>query len=176
MNRSMLLLLVLCLPLVSGCGETPDGPATLPEDFRLAYAWREGSVPPPYHYEYRITVEPDGAGLIEFWPDYPGPTTPTWSEVFTVTAGSRLQLYTTLQAAGIWSTAWQEANPPRVGGSSASLEARANGRTATVPSDLVDSQTNRLTPVYAAIEALVPPAIWDNLRAQRQQYEDTYQP
>ena len=176
MNRSMLLLLVLCLPLVSGCGETADGPASLPEDFRLAYAWREGSVPPPYHYEYRITVAPDGAGLIEFWPDYPGLTTPTWSEVFTVTAETRLQLYTTMQTAEVWSTAWKEASPPRVGGSSATLEAQANGRTATIPSDLVDSQANRLAPVYAAIDSLVPPAIWDDLRAQRQQYEDTYQP
>ncbi|HYF63691.1 MAG TPA: hypothetical protein VD886_12805 [Herpetosiphonaceae bacterium] len=175
MQRWVLLLAAL-VPLLVGCGESDALPEAMPEDFRLVYAWREGSLPPPYHYEYRITVEPDGAGLIEFWPDYPGPDSPRWTETFAVSAQVRRDLYAKMRTAEVWSAAWKEENPPRVGGSTSALEARANGKAVTIPGDLVDAQAQRLAPVYAAIDQLVPRPQWEKLQAQRQQYEDTYSP
>lgn len=175
MYRWIVLLAVLA-PLVSGCGEAATVPETMPEDFRLVYLWREGSLPPPYHYEYRITLAPDGAGLIEFWPDYPSATTPLWSEPFSVSAETRQGLYAIMRTAGVWGGTWQESNPPRVGGSTATLEALAHGTAALIPGDLIDDQARRMAPVYAAIQQLVPQPLWESLHTKRQQYEDTYQP
>ena len=41
----------------------PKGPdmTTRPADFSALYHWSEGSLPPPYHYEYSIYVDSSGA-------------------------------------------------------------------------------------------------------------------
>ncbi|HUT36408.1 MAG TPA: hypothetical protein VNE39_23175 [Planctomycetota bacterium] len=51
-----------------------------PADFGFRYDWREGSLPPPYHYEYTISVSPEGEGTIVFRPDYPEHDVPAWEE------------------------------------------------------------------------------------------------
>src|SRR4051812_20811553 len=42
--------------------ETP--PAQRPADFSLTYDWRAGSMPPPFHYEYTVSISPDGEGKV----------------------------------------------------------------------------------------------------------------
>jgi len=79
-----LLLLTACN---SGAGAGP------PADFSLRYAWREGSLPPPYHYAYRITLAADGSGAMQLVPDYPGPDVPVWDVPFTRSAAEVAQLH-----------------------------------------------------------------------------------
>src|SRR5690554_3169233 len=63
----------------------PSEPVTnpaVPADFQIEYEWHEGSLPPPYHYEYTIRIGPGAQGEIVFLPDYPSDDTPVWTEPF----------------------------------------------------------------------------------------------
>lgn len=151
----------------SACNAAPAG---APADFAITYDWREGSLPPPYHYSYRITLNADGAATYALTPDYAGADVPTWVESFTVSAAARDALYADLRAAGLWREGWREEPEPPVGGSSASLQATANGRTVQVPSFVVAAQQARAAQMYTLIEAQVPAALRAQLEAQREAY------
>ena len=63
----------LLLLIAAGCTTvtpTPNSLDTRPADFNVIYEWQEGSLPPPYHYEYTITIKADGQGQIVMIPDY----------------------------------------------------------------------------------------------------------
>lgn len=156
--------------LLAACA--PDGAAgTPPADLRVRYDWREGSLPPPYHYEYTITLAADGAGAMTMIPDYPGPGVPVWEEPFTLPPEDLAALYGLMLDQGLLSEAWRELDMPPVGGSSASIEVTAGGRTVRIPSFPVAEQQERAAAIFAAIEAAVPRAIRDDLEARRAAYE-----
>src|SRR5581483_4503008 len=104
---------IFCIVLSAlslGCSiTTPTPPSTAvpflrrtrPDDFALEYRWREASLPPPYHYEYTITIKPTGHGEIVMIPDYPNvmvphypvQTIPRWTETFALQSKQLDQLY-----------------------------------------------------------------------------------
>src|SRR5687768_17207155 len=45
--------------------------AAYPADLRVEYDWRAGTMPPPHHYEYTVSIGPGTQGKVVFWPDYP---------------------------------------------------------------------------------------------------------
>jgi hypothetical protein len=145
-------------------------PATRPADFTVTYAWREATLAPPYHYEYTIAVAADGTLTMTFIPDYPGPGVPTWTETVRLDAAQMDALYATLTANGLFTTKWQVTDGPPVGGSSYDLTATAAGITVEVPSYVVDDQDAAADALSATLNALIPPAMWDDLNAQRTQY------
>ncbi len=159
--------LLLCL-LLNAC--TASGPTGTPADFKLTYAWREGSLPPPYHYSYQIVLAPDGSGNITFTPDYAGPDVPTWVEPFQLSGAERGALYAALVAQDVLRERWQAEPMPPVGGSSATLQVTAHGQTITLPNFVVEGQQSRAAAIHALVEAQVPEAIWRQLRAQRDAY------
>jgi hypothetical protein len=55
-----------------------------PADFSLRYTWRAGTLPPPYHYDYRIVLHADGSGKMIMVPNYPAPDVPMWEESFII--------------------------------------------------------------------------------------------
>ena len=58
---------------------------THPADFFFVYEWDEGPLPPPHHYEFKISVGPGATGKIVFYPDYPGDDNPEWDVPIEVT-------------------------------------------------------------------------------------------
>ena len=145
-----------------------------PDDFQARYEWQEGSLPPPFHYEYTIEVRSDGEGLIEMIPDYPGEDVQVWSEPFTVEQGELDELYRLMFEKRAFEQAWRAQDEPPVGGSGEWLTATAHGRTIEIPAYVVESQEPAAEEIYAAIRALVPQAIWDRLHAQREQYMEEH--
>jgi hypothetical protein len=139
-----------------------------PQDFTIQYDWCEGSVPPPYHYEYTIRIGPGPEGEMVFYPDYPGHGTPVWAEPFDVGEEPLDGLYT-LVAERVLGKEWVEIRDGTVGGSLEWLKGTANGKSFRVPSRI--AEPGAVAPVYAAIKALVPDAVWAKLTAQREQYE-----
>ena len=144
-------------------------PSTRPDDFSITYNWYEGTVPPPYHYEYMITIESDGAGLVTYSPDYPGADVPTWTEPFTLDSSQMDALYTQLRDLKVFTTAWSEADQVPVGGSHANLTILVDGRTVDIPA-FPATVTAEAESAKSAIIAVVPADIWDRLSAQRDQY------
>ena len=103
-------------------------------------------------------------------PDYPSSQVPTWTETFTLEPSDLDNLYQTLTAQGLWTQTWKGQDNPPVGGSSDSLSARANGRTFGIPAYVVSGQEKQVQVIYAAVQALVPPAVMQKLDARRAQY------
>jgi hypothetical protein len=158
---------LLLLALLVAC--TPAA-AAMPADFALAYVWREGSLPPPYHYSYQITLNADGTGAIAFTPDYAGPAVPTWEELFQLSAADLETFYQGLVDAGLLRERWRADSDPPVGGSSAIVQATANRRAITIPGFVVERQQAQAAAIHALIEAQVPAPIWTKLRAQHEAY------
>jgi guanosine-3',5'-bis(diphosphate) 3'-pyrophosphohydrolase len=149
---------------------SPPLGATLPSDFYLEYAWREGTVPPPYHYEYRITLEASGNGEVLFRPDYPSEQPPEWRESFTVSFEELQGLYRRIVEEGILGRQWEPIpdEEARIGGELESMEIVENARAHQIPSSIVDA--SRVEPVYQRIRSMVPETIWQSLMRRREAY------
>jgi hypothetical protein len=156
--------------LLMGCAAQSQG-GQAPNDLLITYEWREGSLPPPYHYEYSIRLQADGSGEVTMIPDYPGEGVPVWNEPFTVAPAALNQMYATMQASGLLSERWSELDDPPVGGSSANMTVVAAGRTVTIPAFLPPAQQGRAETIYATLRGVVPQAIFDDLEARRAAYE-----
>ena len=144
-----------------------------PEDFGFRYAWREGSLPPPHHYEYTIAVTAEGLGTIVFHPDYPEHGGPVWEERFQVSVPQLDELHALMLGRGVFADAWEPDPDPPVGGSLEWLEVTADGRRHLVPSTL--RRPEAVEPVYRLIRALVPAPTWADLMARLKEHQDAYQ-
>jgi hypothetical protein len=170
-------LAALFIVALVGCSDSPSGtsaPAARPGDFRVDYEWREGSLPPPYHYQYTMTVTPAGQGQIELTPDYPGAVVPKWTEDFQVAEERLDQLYKTLTKRGLFTQSWRASNDPPVGGSSQTLTVTAGGKRYVVEDYLVEDQAAAAKAMYEAVNALASKDAWDRLDAKREQYREEH--
>lgn len=172
MLRLSLALLLLLFTLSACAPSTPAaGP---PADLHVRYDWRAGTMPPPYHYSYSITLQADGSGEVAMTPNYAGPDVPTWREPFSVTPAEVAQFYALMLEQGLFSQTWRATDDPPVGGSSSNLTVQAAGRTIAIPPFLVTDQQARTETIAAALRALVPESIFTDLEARRAAYVAEY--
>ena len=143
-----------------------------PEDFSIQYWWREGSVPPPYHYEYSIYLGPGSMGKVIFYPDYPMDKPPVWTETFSIDDKALNELYDLIIEKGLFDKRWSEIEDPPVGGSLEWLEVVAHECHIVVPSAINEYQV--VNDVYSMIRSLVPKRLWSKLMRQRDQYQRKY--
>lgn len=142
-----------------------------PGDFRVTYHWEEGSLPPPYHYEYTISIGPDQQGSIELIPDYSFNDPPVWRETFSIALAELDALYALLVEMGVFTREWLPATDYPTGGSIRRLTADAHGQRFSVPSFVADETAARdIRAVYDAVRAMVPETVWDKLKALRERY------
>jgi hypothetical protein len=168
---------LILLMLATGCATmnpTPDPRNSRPADFKVVYDWQEGSLPPPYHYEYTITLAPDGQGQIVMVPDYAFSNPPTWTETFTVTPAQLDQFYRLVVDKGLFTQRWQAQSDPPVGGSSDSLTITAHGQQITIPAFVVSTQAAAAEDITTALRALAPQDLLDKLNTQREQYQQEH--
>jgi hypothetical protein len=145
-----------------------------PADFSIVYHWQEGSIPPPYHYEYDIRLGPGVAGEIVFTPDYPGRDTPVWTEPLTISEEQFAKLYA-LMADDVLAREWRKMKQPPVGGSLEWLEVTAGGKQVTVPSFPQKRDAAPLRAIYDTLRAIVPSELWDSLMARLAKHREEYQ-
>lgn len=166
----VVMMTVLAGFVTCGCEEVTVGARS--DDFKVQYSWTAASMPPPYHFEYDVTIGPGLAGSVVYLPDYPGADTPTWSAEFTFTETDLDTLYQLIVRQGGLSHKWREIRNPPVGGDTSGLYVYANGKTSRVHSLMEEAA--RLEPIYEAITKLVPQEIWDTFAQQRAQYEQEH--
>jgi hypothetical protein len=150
-----------------------DGATALiarPDDFSLRYEWREGSIPPPYHYEYSISIKPDGRGQVVMVPDYHSDQVPIWTETFRLQPTELDALYASLTEQGLFRQVWQAPHRLPVGSSSQTLVIVAQGKSIVLPDYVVPEQAPAAKAIYATVIELVPKSIWTELYARRAEY------
>lgn len=101
---------------------------TRPDDFALRYSYNAASVPPPYYYEYAISVQADGQGEARYLPDYPQHHPGEKVTRFTVDASTLDALYALVQDSGIFDAPVTAQDARSTGGSQVELAVRAGGR------------------------------------------------
>jgi hypothetical protein len=159
------------MPPVSKRAQSVTPPADSPPDFALRYEWREGSVPPPYHYEYAIRLGPGAKGEVLFYPGYPQHNPPVWREDFAVSAEALAAVYQLIGRQGVFRRAWRQPERYTVGGSHSWLQVTVHGQTVTVPAVLAPEQAEAIAPVYEAIRALVGEELWRSLMARFEAFQ-----
>lgn len=172
-SLSRLAPLAALLCMAAACGGSAgggDAPRTLPADFAVRYEWGNGALPPPYHYDYTVHVGPGaGTGRVEFRPGHD--SVPVWTESFPVTEAQLRRVYAVLMARGVFDRAWSEGEP-MAGGETEWLEATADGRSVTLPSQPRAEDRPALREVYAAVKSVVPPGVIAGLVARQEQYQN----
>jgi hypothetical protein len=165
--RAAVLVLVL---LVAGCARSNAGTPVpdervMPADFAGVVEYRNGSVAPPHHYEWRLRFDGTTA-VVEWRPGYDD-TTPPWREAVDITDDQRRHLYGRLHDLGVFTMA-KPVDEGLVGGPTGSVEATAGGKTyggSGLGQD--EASTDLLADVVAAVEELVPAEVWDGLTARQ---------
>jgi hypothetical protein len=174
---SLRLLLIAVLLVVAGCAATPgkavpandtpgnDTPAdTMPADFAGEVNYGNGSVAPPYHYEWRVEFDTRTARLT--WsPGYAG--TETWTETVDLDAGTREALYDRLHQAGLFEFP-DEPDDGLVGGPTghATFGDLYDGALGTS-----EAGQDMLDEVVAATEDVFPDQVWAAMEQRQRDWE-----
>lgn len=160
--------LVLLLVVVAGCahrGNPTPAEQGMPDDFAGTVAYENGSVPPPYHYRWTVTVD-DTSATIEWRPGYEEDAE-SWRETVEVTDDQRADLYEKLSTLHVFETA-VAADEGMVGGPGGHYEVTARGKTYD-PGSLGGSEDSArlLENVADAFLELVPDDVFRGLKAKQ---------
>jgi len=144
---------------LSGCGDNDPKPVEgAPSDFALTLDHADGSVPPPFHVQWRVAFDSEGAGMAVYVPDYAGDGVPRYRAEFTVEKQARDDLYEALLSGDVL-TEWGTSDSPPDGGDFDTATITAAGDEYRVPA--YDQDDNApLDDVIDEIQAVVPAADW----------------
>ncbi|HYQ65614.1 hypothetical protein [Actinophytocola sp.] len=149
---------LVVLVLVAGCAERHAGAPeadgqVMPADFAGTVEYANGSVPPPYHFRWRLTFDASTA-VVEWRPGY-GESTP-WRESVDINAEQRTALYGRLRDLGVF-------------GPAEAMDGGMAGGMTYDPGPLGASERGArlLDGVADAVRELVPAEVWDGLKARQ---------
>lgn len=172
---SLRVVLLAFLLLVAGCAtETPGVPAevpvaddAMPADFTGTVDYGNGSVPPPYHYEWRVRFD-EATATVEWTPGYEEPE--PWRHSVDIDDAKRERLYEMLREADAF-TFDDNTDEGIVGGSTGSAELVADGKTYDTGSLGTSRAGQRvLDDVVAAVEELVPADVWAEMKDKQDEW------
>jgi hypothetical protein len=172
---SRLSLIALVLVLVAGCGAQVQGDPTaadaagMPADFAGEVTYANGSVPPPYHYEWRVEFD-DSTARLTWSPGYEGDQKEEWTEEVDLGKDDRAAYYDRIEKTGLFE--FDTSDDGFVGG--------PTGRARF--GDLHDSGTlgtseegkDMLEAVVAATEELFPAEVWSGMEGKQKAWEDSH--
>src|SRR6266487_4951865 len=166
----LILISVSCSrPLTVGQGRVED--ESRPDDFNVEYYWSNGSLPPPYHYEYHINIKPSGETEVFVSPDYPAAAVLKLTEKFTMEAKKIDALYHLMVEKGIFKGNWRHVNEAITGGSTEGMTITARTQRIAMEDYPLSEETVSAKELYSAVRALVPKEIENRLTALREEYE-----
>ncbi len=162
-----------CLSLTA-CARMPTA---RPEDFSLTLEWDTGSLPPPYHYTYIISIGPDLISKFSFQPGYaPENSDKRWVTTFELQSKDLDSLFKTLAEKEILRSKWST-DQPLLGGQGTSLVITADGEKYTIPSVsiLTRAESEKIEEVIKIIRDYVPKTIWNEMNARRAEFEARFE-
>lgn len=173
-NVLLVLLTSLMVAAIAYHGSIQAATLPQPREFSVAYSWRAATVPPPYHYEYDITINSRGEGKIIMVPDYPSETVPRWMETFTLEDKEIGKLYALMIDNGLLTRAWKPLDRQPIGDSRQYLTINAGGKVFHIQSTMNTDDQRAADAIYSAVTSTVPKTIWDKLNSQRVDYMEKH--
>lgn len=167
-------LAILCVSCIAAQKPSKGDEMSNTSDFQVRYIWREGSLPPPYYFEYTIQIGPGVQGTIEFQPDYPFNDPPIWVEELTLSPQQISDLYDLMKEKQVFTREWNPVDEPSVGGGVQWIEGVANGQRFSVPEQLSSSDAKEMAEVYSTIRSMAPASIWSTLLTRQKEYQEEY--
>jgi hypothetical protein len=158
--------LAALVALLAGCGDGSADATTAPDDFAITVHHADGSLPPPHHAVWRLSVDDAGQGVLAYTPDYPGPGVPTFTAEFDVEAGAIEDLYAALRRADLLRDL-TAATPP-AGSTVETATVTAAGHTYEIPAYADGSAP--MAPLERRIRNLVPARVWSDFAERRREY------
>lgn len=143
-------------------------------DFKIEYHWAEGSVPPPYHYEYSLILHGDGTGFVSYWPDYDMPGVPFWQRKNSIPPKKYEPLKTLIEQDGLISHIWRQFEVVPVGGSQEWCKGIVSGRILLIPTELIQEDADKARVFYSEIKQIVPQKLWDEFSRLRNDYMNRF--
>ena len=135
----------------------------------VRYAWQEGSVPPPHYYEYVVEAGPEPRGRIRFRPGYPFQGAPLWIEPFEAEPAAWQRVVDLLSGQDLLvASVSRPSGPQAVGGCIHTLSVRTPDTEVT--HRCFGTPSGPLSAAIDAVTALVPEALWSDLRARRERF------
>jgi hypothetical protein len=170
--RAAILVLLL---VMAGCAQQRPGTPNaddqvMPPDFAGTVEYGNGSVAPPYHYDWVLRFDGSTA-VVEWRPGYDSATEP-WRETADITEDQRQRLYNRLVDLGVFDGV-QATDDGMVGGPGGSVEVTARGKSYD-PGSLggSDESVRLLEDVADAVEELIPVRAWDGLRDKQDAWSE----
>ncbi|MFI7679957.1 hypothetical protein [Actinophytocola sp. NPDC049390] len=172
----MVRVLVVALLLLAGCGARvepglPRADDSMPADFVGEITYGNGSLPPPYHYEWRVEFD-TGTARLEWTPGYDG--TETWTETVDLGEEERRRLYDRIEKTGLFE--FDDSDDGMAGG--------ATGRaTFGRPPDLIhdtgtlgtsEAGQDMLDELVAAVEPIFPDRVWAEMERKQSDWEEQH--
>lgn len=140
--------------------------------FTIRYEYSNGSLPPPYHFEYTLFIRVQkSTGEIRFFPDYAGKDTPCWEKTFPIQADKLQTLLDLIRQKQVLCKTWIRPEQLIVGGSQQWLVINTNQGDFNVPTQLNPEDAERMEEIYQSIKPLVPDEIWQKVKTLHQEYE-----
>jgi hypothetical protein len=176
MRRVLLPMCLMAAVLAVGAcstGGTPTSvgsqavPERMPHDFGGRITYREGSVPPEYHYEWVLDLSATEA-VINWRPGYDEDLQP-WTATVALTADQRAQLYEGLRAAGVFNPIDEESDQT-AGGPTGSVELTVAGRTYHPRLGTNKPSGRVLTAVREAVVTTLPAEVWQDFRSKQESW------
>ena len=169
----MVRVLLVALVLLAGCGVAaqagqPRGDGGMPADFVGEISYGNGSVAPPYHYEWRVEFDTSTARLV-WTPGYE--TTEEWTETVDLGTAERQRLYDRIEKTGLFE--FENSDDGMVGGATG----RATfGRPPNVFHDTGTLGTSEagqdmLDELVAATRATFPDHVWSEMERKQGEWE-----
>jgi hypothetical protein len=157
--------LLALLLLVAGCAHRSSA---MPADFAGTVEYANGSVPPPYHFQWRLSFDASTA-TVEWTPGYEEDGE-RWRETVDITADQRQRLYDRLRDSGVLDFD-ERTDEGIAGGSTGSVTLTLDGAThdtgalgtSGVGQDLLQD-------VVDAVRDLVPADVWAGLEDRQSEW------
>jgi hypothetical protein len=170
---SLRLVLIAVLLMVAGCAATPgkavpanDTPGdTMPSGFAGEISYGNGSLPPPYHYEWRVEFDTRTATLT-WTPGYEGAE--KWTENADLEEDTREQLYDRLHQAGLFEFT-NESDEDLVGGPTGRATFGSFYDSGTLGTS--EAGQDMLDEVVAATRAVFPDEVWAAMEQRQHDWE-----
>ncbi|MDQ3790417.1 MAG: hypothetical protein M3422_24665 [Actinomycetota bacterium] len=168
----MFRVLVVALVLLAGCGvDRKAADQGMPDDFVGEVSYSNGSLPPPYHYEWRVEFD-TGTARLEWTPGYEDAD--TWTETVGLDEDTRRRLYDRLDATGLFE--FENSDDGMVGGPTAwaTFEGTPDGHHDTGTLGTSEAGQDMRDELVAATEQLFPADVWAEMERKQSEWEERH--